>query len=101
MPESVACTIRVHLAKLQAPIVNDSLYGGADFYLSDVKRNFKLGKYEEEQPLIRRFALHAAGLKLETMKAVLEVNADYPKDLRVLIKQVGANARKPYYLGIS
>jgi len=92
MPESGRMhQIRVHLSRENAPIVNDELYGGKPFYLSEVKRNFKLGKYEEEQPLIKRFALHAKSLSLPTLKGKIEVNADYPKDMRVLIKQLESN----------
>lgn len=83
--------IRVHLAHENAQIVNDELYGGKPFFLSEVKRNFKLGKYEEEQPLIKRFALHAFGLSLQTENGRLKVEANYPKDMRVLIKQLEAN----------
>ena len=44
--------IRVHLAWLGAPITGDLEYGGKYFYLSSVKKNYKLGKYEDEKPLI-------------------------------------------------
>lgn len=80
--------IRVHLASLQAPIVGDHLYGGKDLLLSQLKRNFKLGKHKEEQPLIKRFALHAQCLSLNTIRGALNVEAPYPKDMRVLLKQL-------------
>ena len=83
--------IRVHLAEQSASIVGDNMYGGKPFFLSEIKRNFKIGKYEEEQPLIKRFALHAFGLSLPTEKGELSVEAEYPKDMRVLIKQLKAN----------
>ena len=84
--------IRVHLASLGASIVADSLYGGKDLYLSELKRKFNLKKDTEEQPLIKRFALHAAelGFKLLNDEPVL-VKAPYPKDFAVLIKQLEAN----------
>lgn len=80
--------IRVHLASLQAPIVGDHLYGGKDLMLSQLKRNYKLGKYKEEQPLIKRFALHARSLSLKASKGELNAEAPYPKDMRVLLKQL-------------
>jgi 23S rRNA pseudouridine955/2504/2580 synthase len=83
--------IRVHLAKEKAPIVNDELYGGHYFYLSSIKRSFKLGKYEEEQPLMKRFALHARGLSFEGISDRIVAEAPYPKDMRVLIKQLEQN----------
>lgn len=84
--------IRIHLSKKGAPIINDPLYGGEALYLSQIKRKFNLGRDEEEQPLIKRFALHAFSLDFETMenKRVL-VEAPYPKDLKVLHKQLQAN----------
>ena len=54
--------IRVHLGYIQAPIVGDELYGGKNIFRSELKRKFNLKKLTEEQPLIKRFALHAAEL---------------------------------------
>ena len=34
--------IRLHLMYLQAPIVNDTLYGGEEFYLSSLKKHFNI-----------------------------------------------------------
>lgn len=83
--------IRVHLAQLDASIIGDALYGGQDLFLSSLKRNYKLGKDQTEQPLIKRFALHAYRLSLPTEKGELSVEAPYPKDLRVLLKQLRQN----------
>lgn len=83
--------IRVHLSKEGAPIVNDEMYGGKPFYLSEIKKNYKIRKYEEERPLIGRFALHAFGLKLNGLNGIIEASAEYPKDLKVLLKQLEAN----------
>ena len=84
--------IRIHLSKKEAPIINDPMYGGVPLFLSELKKKFNLGKWEEEQPLIKRFALHAAALSFNNMadERVL-VEADYPKDLKVLHKQLSAN----------
>lgn len=81
--------IRVHLAANNASIVGDGMYGGRNFYLSSVKRKFKLKKYTEEEPLIKRFALHAFSLELKNLdEQKLIIEAPYPKDFGVLIKQL-------------
>ena len=84
--------IRVHLASLHAPIVGDEQYGGTPFYLSSVKRNYNLKKDTEEQPLIKRVALHAQALEIELLqhKRVC-IEAPYPKDFAVLLKQLAKN----------
>jgi RluA family pseudouridine synthase len=84
--------IRVHLASLGAPIVSDGLYGGEELYLSSLKRKFKLKNETEEQPLIKRFALHAAELQFALLNGEpLKVTAPYPKDMAVLVKQLEQN----------
>ncbi|MCP4457025.1 MAG: RluA family pseudouridine synthase [Cytophagales bacterium] len=82
--------IRAHLAHHGAPIVSDGLYGGQVTYLSMLKRNFNLKKFEEENPMIRRMALHAASITFihpET-EVTMTVEAPYPKDFDVLVKQL-------------
>lgn len=83
--------IRVHLASLKAPIVGDTLYGGENLYLSSLKRKFNLKNDTEEQPLIKRFALHShtIGFKLLNDEPV-KIEAPYPKDFAVLVKQLRA-----------
>ena len=84
--------IRVHLASLKAPITGDVTYGGKPFFLSSVKRNYKIGKFAEEQPLIQRLALHAYHLKFRLFTGEYkEVTAPYPRDFRVLLKQLEKN----------
>ena len=84
--------IRIHLAHRDASISGDPLYGGKPFYLSAIKRNYSLGKWQEEQPLIKRLALHAFYLSFEDMTGkVVQVEAGYPKDFRVLIQQLDKN----------
>jgi RluA family pseudouridine synthase len=84
--------IRVHLAKKKAPIINDELYGGKMLFLSSLKRNYKLKGETEEQPLIKRFALHARKLTFENFSEQVTVDADYPKDIAVLYKQLQKNS---------
>lgn len=81
--------IRIHLALLKAPIVGDVQYGGKDFYLSSIKPKFNLKKGTEEQPLMKRVALHALSLQFPDIKGNdIKVEADYPKDFGVLVKQM-------------
>ncbi|CAN5921503.1 RluA family pseudouridine synthase [soil metagenome] len=81
--------IRLHLAYLKAPIVGDVLYGGEHFYLSSIKRGFTVSKDTEEQPFIKRFALHSfvLGFHLPSGEPV-DVTAPYPKDFQVLVKNL-------------
>ncbi|NDK57329.1 RluA family pseudouridine synthase [Pontibacter fetidus] len=83
--------IRVHLASLKAPIVGDELYGGENLYLSSLKRKFNLKNDTEEQPLIKRFALHAHTIGFNLMNdEPIKIEAPYPKDFAVLLKQLKA-----------
>ncbi|WP_026461660.1 RluA family pseudouridine synthase [Adhaeribacter aquaticus] len=81
--------IRLHLAYLNAPIVSDTLYGGEHLYLSNLKKNFNLSKDSEEQPFIKRFALHSFQLGFTNLQGEpLLIEAPYPKDFQVLIKML-------------
>jgi 23S rRNA pseudouridine955/2504/2580 synthase len=85
--------IRIHLTCLKAPIVSDELYGGSMLYLSSLKKKFNLKQDTEEQPIIKRVALHAHSLTFALLDGnPLTVEAPYPKDLDVLIKQLGKNS---------
>lgn len=82
--------IRVHLAHHGAPITGDAIYGGADIYLSSLKKHFNLKKGEPELPLIKRMALHAHEITFVHPNDEKEVSfeAPYPKDFAVLVKQL-------------
>lgn len=81
--------IRIHLKSLKAPISGDEAYGGKPLFLSEIKRNFNLKKDTEEQPLIRRVALHAFALAYENVDgSALRVEAPYFKDFSVAVKQL-------------
>ena len=84
--------IRVHLSRNNAPLVSDVAYGGSFIYLSQLKRKFNLKKDTDEQPLIKRVALHAysLGIKDRNDQPIL-VQADYPKDMRALLRQLDKN----------
>ena len=84
--------IRVHLALLEAPITGDVTYGGKPFFLSAIKRGFNLKKLTDEQPLMKRMALHAFSLEFEDLSGVRQkIIAPYPKDIQALIRQLELN----------
>ncbi len=84
--------IRVHLAINGFPIIADSLYGGQPFFLSDIKKKFNLGKYEDERPLISRVALHAFGLIFKDLDgSIITAEAPMPKDLAAGLSQLRKN----------
>lgn len=86
--------IRVHLALRQAPITGDDLYGGKPFLLSSVKRDYKLKKGTEEEPFMKRMALHAHSLQFNDMSDNRHIiEAPYPKDFQALIRQLELNRR--------
>lgn len=79
--------IRVHLAHYNAQLVMDSFYKGCIPYLSALKRKkFNLGKEKDEQPMIKRLALHAESLSFQAFGEKITVQAPYPKDFAVFIK---------------
>lgn len=85
--------IRIHLATLEAPITGDEVYGGKPFFLSSVKRGFNLKKSTEEQPVMKRMALHAFSLSFSDMKGTQQtIEAVYPKDMQALIRQLEVNS---------
>jgi len=86
--------IRIHLTLLKAPITGDETYGGKPFYVSSVKRSFHLKKMTNEQPLMKRMALHAFSLEFALLSGKkVAVEASYPKDFKALIKQLEDNLR--------
>ncbi len=85
--------IRIHLSLLKAPIAGDEMYGGKLFFLSSVKKGFNLKKDTDEQPLIKRMALHAYAMEFENLAGVKEkITAPYPKDIQALIRQLELNS---------
>lgn len=79
--------IRIHLATQRAAISGDHLYKGKPVYLSAIKRGYRLAKHEEEQPVMKRFALHARHITFKgTDGSVIEIDAPYPKDFATLLK---------------
>ncbi len=79
--------IRIHLATQHASIAGDDMYGGKPIYLSGIKRGYHLGKDQEEQPIMKRFALHALELTLKIDEGTkMTFEAPYPKDFSTLLK---------------
>ncbi|MBS1558766.1 MAG: RluA family pseudouridine synthase [Bacteroidetes bacterium] len=86
--------IRIHLAYLKAPITGDETYGGRPFLVSSVKRNFHLKKMTEEQPLMKRMALHAFSLEFALFSGKkIKIEAPYPKDFKALLHQLQVHRR--------
>lgn len=85
--------IRIHLATQRAPITGDETYGGKPFLLSQVKRDYKLKKGTEEEPFMKRMALHAFSLQFNDLSGRRQViEAPYPKDFQALIRQLELNS---------
>ncbi|MCW5909797.1 MAG: RNA pseudouridine synthase [Cyclobacteriaceae bacterium] len=86
--------IRIHLARLGASITGDTLYGGKPFFVSAIKRGFNLKKMTDEEPLVKRMALHARSLRFLLVKGDgCSIEAPYPKDFQALIRQLSGHKR--------
>lgn len=79
--------IRIHLATQRASIAGDEVYKGKPVFLSELKRNYRLSKDQEELPIMKRFALHAYEItfKINDDEEII-VQAPYPKDFETLLK---------------
>lgn len=83
--------IRVHCQHQGFPLAVDGLYGYQDeFYLSSVKRNFRLAKFEEEIPLMSRTSLHAKTIAFQDPISCEEVRYEAPhfKDFKAVLNQL-------------
>ncbi len=79
--------IRIHLATQRAAISGDQMYKGKPVFLSSIKKGYKTSKDEEEQPIMKRFALHAKQITFKgTDEQDIIIEADYPKDFATLLK---------------
>lgn len=80
--------IRVHLKYSRLPICGDTLYGGRFVWLSNLKRDYRQKRDQEERPLIGSLALHAERLELAhpVTGQKLVIVAEWPKDLTVAAK---------------
>ncbi|OKS86334.1 RluA family pseudouridine synthase [Mucilaginibacter polytrichastri] len=79
--------IRIHLATQRASIAGDEMYKGKPVFLSALKRKYHLGKDQEEQPIMKRFALHAFEVTFKINEETeVTIHAPYPKDFDTLLK---------------
>ena len=84
--------IRVHLKAMGYPLAVDPYYGGESLLLSEFKRKYKLGKMQEERPLIDRLTLHARSLTLlhpsdnREMVLTADLSKDFTSSLAALRK---------------
>lgn len=79
--------IRIHLATQRASIAGDAMYRGKPVFLSTLKRKYNLSKDQEEQPIMKRFALHAHELTFNiNPETDVTIHAPYPKDFDTLLK---------------
>ncbi len=80
--------IRVHLAAIGAPVLNDPFYGDPEIklLLSALKRRYK-GR-DEEKPLVNRLALHASELTLThpVTREPVTLSAPLPHEFEVALK---------------
>lgn len=84
--------IRIHLATQRSSIAGDELYGGKPVFLSKIKRNYRISKNEEEQPVMKRFALHSREVTFKISESESKTfTAEYPKDFAVLLKLLEKN----------
>lgn len=84
--------VRVHLAHIGHPLVADPLYGqGEALFLSQIKsKNFRMGKLQEETPLLQRTALHAWRLAFDHPDTGERITVDcpLPKDMKAAVNQL-------------
>jgi len=80
--------VRVHLAALGAPVLNDAFYGDPEIklLLSDLKRGYK-GR-DEEKPLLTRLALHASELTVKhpVTREPITLSAPLPHEFEIALK---------------
>jgi 23S rRNA pseudouridine1911/1915/1917 synthase len=80
--------IRVHLAAVGAPILNDRFYGDPDelLLLSNLKRGYK-GR-GDEKPLLDRLALHASELTVKhpVTREPVTITCEMPHEFEVALK---------------
>lgn len=87
--------VRVHMQSIGHPIAMDEVYGnGKPFYLSFIKKNYRISKFqEEEKPLMSRMALHASTLSFNDRKGQRHTfEAPLPKDFQAVLNQLRKHA---------
>ena len=84
--------VRIHFTSMGYPLAVDSLYGRrTQLLLSEIKaKGVKLGKYEEERPIMSRTTLHAFRLTVQHPSTLetMSFEAPLPKDFSALLNQL-------------
>jgi 23S rRNA pseudouridine1911/1915/1917 synthase len=82
--------IRVHMAAIGHPLMVDPLYAGREaIMLSELKAGYRPKKGRPEKPLINRLTLHSSAVRLKGLDgAEICIEAEYPKDLRILLSKM-------------
>ena len=84
--------IRVHMKHIGNPLLVDSKYNNKEeFKLSEIKkRKFRLGKDQEERPLITRHTLHSAKLGFDhpITGEHMDFDIPLPKDMKAVVNQM-------------
>jgi 23S rRNA pseudouridine955/2504/2580 synthase/23S rRNA pseudouridine1911/1915/1917 synthase len=96
--------IRVHLAAIGHPLLVDADYGSlSEFFVSSVKRKFKLAKNTEEQPLLKRIPLHARALEFvhPDSAQTIRFEAELPKDMNAVLNILRKYAPYQAYTSIA
>ena len=89
--------IRVHLQYAGMPLAIDPLYGqNQAIMLSSFKADYKLGKYEEEKPLIDRLTLCAYELEIESLHLVAPLEKKFKATIKMLTKYNSARTGSLY-----
>jgi RluA family pseudouridine synthase len=79
--------IRVHFQYAGMPLAIDHIYGSNQaIMLSSFKANYKLGKYEEEKPLIDRLTLCAYELEIENYHFIAPLEKKFKATIKMLTK---------------
>jgi len=81
--------IRIHFATIGYPLLADKLYSNTkEFYLSQIKKDYKFKKDEREKPLISRTALHSYKIRFYHFrkKEFVELQCEPPKDFSLVLK---------------
>lgn len=86
--------IRVHLASIGLPLAIDEFYGGnRPLMLSEFKRDYRLGKFAEEKPLIDSLTLHSYQLRFSHFDNafVAKCQSKFAAAVKMLAKHKAAN----------
>ena len=83
--------IRIHLNYIGYPLVVDKLYGHrSNFYLSEIKKKYRVKKEHKEKPLVSRQTLHSHQLEFihPITNSKMVFYSELPKDLKALKNQL-------------